>query len=408
MKKASLLIFFVVIVFAAFGAGFYFAKSQVPVAAPEGIINEELGKPGNLDFSLFWEAWAKLEEKYVDHSKIDYKKMLYGAIIGMADSLKDDYTVFFPPEDSKIFKEDVNGEFSGVGMEIGVKNSTLTVIAPIEGTPAEKAGLRAGDKIVKVNGQDSGDMAVEEAVKLIRGQRGTEVSLTIFRDGWDNVKDFKIIRDVIEVPSIKLEILASPGEAGGKADGIAHIKLYQFSEVARSSFNKAGLEILNGPAKKIILDLRNNPGGYLEVAQDIAGWFLEKGELVAIEDFGGKEENQEYRAKGPSNFSSYKMVVLINKGSASASEILAGALRDNRNVPLIGEKSFGKGSVQQLEELREGSLKITIARWLTPKGTMINGQGLTPDIEVKMTEEDYKNKKDPQLDKAIEVLKEME
>jgi len=408
MKKASLLIFFVVIVFAAFGAGFYFAKSQVPVAAPEGIINEELGKPGNLDFSLFWEAWAKLEEKYVDHSKIDYKKMLYGAIIGMADSLKDDYTVFFPPEDSKIFKEDVNGEFSGVGMEIGVKNSTLTVIAPIEGTPAEKAGLRAGDKIVKVNGQDSGDMAVEEAVKLIRGQRGTEVSLTIFRDGWDNVKDFKIIRDVIEVPSIKLEILASPGEAGGKADGIAHIKLYQFSEVARSSFNKAGLEILNGPAKKIILDLRNNPGGYLEVAQDIAGWFLEKGELVAIEDFGGKEENQEYRAKGPSNFSSYKMVVLINKGSASASEILAGALRDNRNVPLIGEKSFGKGSVQQLEELREGSLKITIARWLTPKGIMINGQGLTPDIEVKMTEEDYKNKKDPQLDKAIEVLKEME
>ena len=408
MKKASLLIFFVVIVSAAFGAGFYFAKSRVPVAAPEGIINEELGKPENLDFSLFWEAWTKLEEKYVDNSKIDYKKMLYGAITGMADSLKDDYTVFFPPEDSKIFKEDVNGEFSGVGMEIGVKNSTLTVIAPIEGTPAEKAGLRAGDKIVKVNGQDSGDMAVEEAVKLIRGQRGTEVSLTIFRDGWDNVKDFKIIRDVIEVPSIKLEILASPGEAGGKADGIAHIKLYQFSEVARSSFNKAGLEILNGPAKKIILDLRNNPGGYLEVAQDIAGWFLEKGELVAIEDFGGKEENQEYRAKGPSNFSSYKMVVLINKGSASASEILAGALRDNRNVPLIGEKSFGKGSVQQLEELREGSLKITIARWLTPKGTMINGQGLTPDIEVKMTEEDYKNKKDPQLDKAIEVLKEME
>ena len=408
MKKASLLIFFVVIVFAAFGAGFYFAKSQVPVAAPEGIINEELGKPGNLDFSLFWEAWAKLEEKYVDHSKIDYKKMLYGAITGMADSLKDDYTVFFPPEDSKIFKEDVNGEFSGVGMEIGVKNSTLTVIAPIEGTPAERAGLMAGDKIVKINGQDSGDMAVDEAVKLIRGQRGTEVSLTIFRDGWDDVKDFKIIRDVIEVPSIKLEMLASPGEAGGKADGIAHIKLYQFSEVARSSFNKAGLEILNGPAKKIILDLRNNPGGYLEVAQDIAGWFLEKGELVAIEDFGGKEENQEYRAKGPSNFSSYKMVVLINKGSASASEILAGALRDNRNVPLIGEKSFGKGSVQQLEELREGSLKITIARWLTPKGTMINGQGLTPDIEVKMTEEDYKNKKDPQLDKAIEVLKEME
>ncbi|MDO8558761.1 MAG: S41 family peptidase [bacterium] len=399
MKKGFLLVFYIAIVFAAFGAGFYFGQNRIPITAPQGIINEELGKPENLDFSLFWEAWRKLEEKYVDNSKIDYKKMLYGAITGMTDSLKDDYTVFFPPEETKIFKEDVNGEFSGVGMEIGVRNSILTVIAPMEGTPAEKAGLMAGDKIVKINGQDSGDMAVDEAVKLIRGQRGTEVSLTVFRDGWDDVKDFKIIRDVIEVPSIKLEI---------KDGGIAHIRLYQFSEVARSSFNKAGLEILESPAKKIILDLRNNPGGYLEVAQDIAGWFLEKDDLVAIEDFGGKEENQEYRAKGPSNFSSYKMIVLINKGSASASEILAGALRDNRNILLIGEKSFGKGSVQQLEELRNGSLKITVARWLTPKGTMINGQGLTPDIEIKMTEEDYKNKKDPQLDKAIEILREME
>ncbi len=398
-----MLIFFVVIILAAFGAGFYFGESRVPITAPQGIINEGLNKPENLDFSLFWEAWRKLEEKYVDNSKIDYKKMLYGAITGMTDSLKDDYTVFFPPEETKIFKEDVNGEFSGVGMEIGVRNSTLTVIAPMEGTPAERAGLMAGDKIVKINGQNSGDMAVDEAVKLIRGQRGTEVSLTVFRDGWDDVKDFKIIRDVIEIPSIKLEI-KGPFE---DSSNIAHIRLYQFSEVARSSFNKAGLEIINGSSKKIILDLRNNPGGYLEVAQDIAGWFLEKGDLVAIEDFGGKEENQEYRAKGPSNFSSYKMVVLINKGSASASEILAGALRDNRNILLIGEKSFGKGSVQQLEELRNGSLKITVARWLTPKGTMINGQGLTPDIEVKMTEEDYKNKKDPQLDKAIEVLREM-
>ncbi|MBI2041892.1 MAG: PDZ domain-containing protein, partial [Candidatus Nealsonbacteria bacterium] len=302
MRKAPLLIFFVAIVFAAFGFGFYFGKNQVPITAPQGIANEDLGKPGNLDFSLFWQAWTKLEEKYVDHSKIDYKKMLYGAIGGMTDSLKDDYTVFFPPEDSKIFKEDVSGEFSGVGMEIGVKNSVLTVIAPIEGTPAEKAGLRAGDKIVKINGQDSGEMAADEAVKLIRGQRGTDVSLTIFRDGWDNVKDFKITRDVIEVPSLKWE---------KKDGGIAYIKLYQFSETARPSFNKAAMEILNSPSKKIILDLRNNPGGYLEVAQDISGWFLQKGDLVTTEDFGGKEKNQEYRAEGPSNLLSYPIVVLI-------------------------------------------------------------------------------------------------
>lgn len=398
-----MLIFLVVIVFAAFGAGFYFGKSQFSVTAPEGIINEELGKPAEADFSLFWEAWVKLEEKYVDHSKIDYKNMIYGAITGMVNSLKDDYTVFLPPADTKIFKEDVSGEFSGVGMEIGVRNSVLTVIAPLGGTPAEKAGLRAGDKILKIDGQDTAGMAVDAAVKLIRGQKGTEINLTIIRDGWDNVRDFKIIRDVIEIPSLKWEI---KGPAGDSPD-IAYVKLYQFSEAARFTFRKASLEILNSPAKKIVLDLRNNPGGYLEVAQDIAGWFLTKNDLVTIEDFGGKEKNQEYRAEGPSNFLSYPIVILINRGSASGSEILAGALRDNRKILLIGEKSFGKGSVQTLEDLREGSLKITVARWLTPNGSLINGEGLAPDIEVKMTEEDYKNEKDPQLDKAIEILKEM-
>lgn len=399
MKKRIVVLFLPIIISAVFWVGFYFGQSQVPIAAPEEIINEELGKPGNFDFSLFWEAWNKLEEKYVDHSKIDYKDMLYGAITGLTNSLEDDYTVFMPPEDTKIFKENVTGEFQGVGMEIGTRNNTLTVIAPLEGTPAERAGLMAGDKILKINGQEAAGMVVDAAVKLIRGPRGTEVTLTIIRDGWDNVKDFKIIRDVIEVPSVKLEI---------KDEGIAHIKLYQFSEAARPAFNRASLEILNSPAKKIVLDLRNNPGGYLEVAQYIAGWFLERGQIVTVEDFGGKEENQEYRAEGPSDLLSYPIVVLINQGSASASEILAGALRDNRKALLIGQKSFGKGSVQELENLREGSLKITIARWLTPNGSMINGEGLKPDIEVEMTEEDYKSKKDPQLDKAIEILKEMQ
>lgn len=399
MRKVIVL-FLTAAIFASFGAGFYIGKSQIPALPPEGILNPELDKPASVDFSLFWEAWQKLEAKYVDHTKIDYKKMLYGAITGMTNSLKDDYTVFMPPADTKIFKEDVSGEFSGVGMEIGVRNSVLTVISPLEGTPAERAGLRAGDKILKIDGQDASGMAVEAAVKLIRGVRGTEVILTMFRDGWNNVKDFKIIRDVIEIPSLKWELKNADSDSP-----IAYIKLYQFSEVARSSFNKASLEILKSPAKKIILDLRNNPGGYLEVAQDIAGWFLKRGDLVTVEDFGGKEENQEYRSEGPSNLFSYPMVVLINKGSASGSEILAGALRDNRKVLLIGEKSFGKGSVQQLEELREGSLKITIARWLTPSGAIINGQGLAPDIEVKMTEEDYKDEKDPQLEKAVEVLK---
>src|SRR3989338_9392472 len=163
MKKNIVVLFLTIIIFAVFGAGFYFGKSSVPVTAPEGIINEDLGKPEGFDFSLFWEAWTKLEDKYIDHSKIDYKIMLYGAISGMVNSLKDDYTVFFPPEDEKIFKEDVNGEFQGVGMEIGVRDNKLTIIAPLEGTPAEKAGLRAIDKIIKINGQDALNMPVEKA-----------------------------------------------------------------------------------------------------------------------------------------------------------------------------------------------------------------------------------------------------
>ena len=398
MKKLIVVLVLAGILFAAFGAGVYFGKSQAPAMPPEGVLNPELGKRAGVDFSLFWEAWNKLEEKYVDHSKVDYRVMLYGAIAGMTNSLKDDYTVFFPPEDTKIFKEDVSGEFSGVGMEIGMRNNTLTVIAPLEGTPAERAGLRAGDKILKINGDNTGSMSVDSAVKLIRGPKGTEITLTIVRDGWDDVKDFKIIRDAIEVPSLKWET---------KEGNIAYIKLYHFSEVARSAFNKAGLQILNSSPQKIILDLRNNPGGYLEVANDIGGWFLEKGQLITIEDFGGKETNIEYRANGPSSLLQFPIVVLINKGSASASEILAGALRDNRQALLIGEKSFGKGSVQQLEDLSEGSLKITIAKWLTPKGTAINGEGLSPDIEVELTENDYKEGKDPQLDKAIEILNEM-
>lgn len=398
MKKGFLAIFFALIIFTAFGLGFYFGKNQIPVTAPEGILNENLGKPENMDFSLFWEAWRSLEEKYVDSSGIDYEKMLYGAVSGMVDSLKDDYTVFMPPADTKIFKEDVSGEFQGVGMEIGLRNQVLTVIAPLDGTPASRAGLKAGDKIIKIDDKDTAGLSSDEAVKLIRGPKGTEVSLTILRDGWDEVKDFKIVRDVIEIPSLKWEI---------KEGNIAYLKLYQFSEAARYAFRKAAMEILNSSAEKIILDLRNNPGGYLEVAQDIAGWFLEKGQIVAIEDFGGKEPNEEYVAQGPASLFPYQTVVLINQGSASASEILAGALRDNRGIKLIGEKSFGKGSVQELEDMRKGSLKITVARWLTPKGNTIDKEGLAPDVEIKPAEENSEKDKDPQLDKAIEILQSM-
>lgn len=390
--------FLLVVIFIAFGTGFYLGKAQAPPTPPEGIINVELGKVEGVDFSLFWEAWKSLEDKFVDSEKIDYQKMLYGAVSGMTSSLEDPYTVFMPPADSKIFKEDVSGEFQGVGMEIGIRNNTLTVIAPLEGTPADLAGLRAGDKIIEIDGQSAQGISIDKAVKMIRGPRGTEVVLTVFREGWQEVKDFSIIRDVIEIPSITWEI---------KDGNIAYIKIYHFSEAARSAFRLAAVEILDSSAEKIIVDLRNNPGGYLEVAQNIAGWFLERNQIVTIEDFGGKQENKEYKSNGPGNFVSYPVVVLINRGSASGSEILAGALRDNRDIKLIGEKSFGKGSVQELEDLKEGSLKITIARWLTPNGNLIAEQGLEPDIEVEITEEDYENGEDPQLEKAIEIIKDI-
>ncbi len=400
-KKRYLVLgsFITVFLLVSFYFGFNLGKLEGEKLVIKGVINRDLGQPSGADFSLFWNTWVKLQEKYVDNEKLDYQNMVYGAISGMVDSLEDPYTVFLTPEDSKIFLEDISGSFEGVGMEIGIRNNQLTVIAPLENTPAQRAGLRPGDKILEVDGTVTTDITIEEVVKLIRGPKGTEVVLTIFRKEWTQPKEIKIVRNVIDVPSIKLEILE---------DNIAYIKIYHFSQNADFDFNKIAQEVLDSNAEKIILDLRNNPGGYLEVAVDITGWFLERGDVVVIEDFGGKKENREYKAKGNAKLSEYPMVVLINQGSASASEILAGALKDNRDIKLIGEKSFGKGSVQELEKLPgSASLKITIAKWLTPNKKLITDVGLTPDVVIEMTEEDYENDKDPQLDKAVEIIKEI-
>jgi carboxyl-terminal processing protease len=386
MKKTLISTLLVVVILASFGGGFYFGKSQCEICPPE-----------ELDFSLFWEAWHKLQEKYVDKEKFDIQKMIYGAISGMVNSLEDPYTTFLNPEDTKRFIEDVKGTFEGVGMEIGIKKGQLQVIAPLEGTPAQKAGLRAGDKIIKVGDTLTADITIDEAVDLIRGPEGTEVTLTVYREEWGQTKEIKVVRGVIEIPSLKWEL---------KEDDIAYLRIYHFTEKASFDFTKAAIEILTSPAQKIILDLRNNPGGYLEIAQDIAGWFLERGQTVVIEDFGQIKEQKVYKAKGNASLVGYPMVILINQGSASGSEILAGALRDNRGIKLIGEKSYGKGSVQELERLREGSsLKITVARWLTPEGELITDVGLEPDIKIEMTDEDYEEGRDPQLDKAIEIIK---
>jgi len=387
-KRKFNLIFLTGVIFLSFGIGIWFGRVQIVC---------DVCPPQDVNFSLFWESYNKIKEKFVDSNNIDTQKIIYGAISGMVKSLDDPYTVFFPPKDTKRFIEDVKGIFEGVGMEIEIRKNQLQVIAPLEGTPAQKAGLLAGDKILKVDDVLTADITIDEAVDLIRGPRGTDVVLTIYREDWKESKEITVTRGVIEVPSLRWELLED--------DSIAYIKLYQFSQKAGFDFRNTVLKILDTSAKKVILDLRNNPGGYLEIAQDIAGWFLEKGELVVIEEFGDGTK-VEYKAEGNPAFLDYKVVVLINEGSASGSEILAGALRDNRNILLIGEQSFGKGSVQELVDLRGGSsLKITVAKWLTPDGHLITEVGLEPDIEVKITSEDYEEGRDPQLDKAIEVLK---
>lgn len=376
-------------VLGSFAIGIWTGKSSCRALPPE-----------DADMTLFWEAWHKLEENFVDKSKIDHQKMVYGAIEGMVASLGDPYTAFFTPSDSKKFLEDTAGSFEGVGMEIGIKKDQLQVVTPLENSPAQKAGIRAGDIIVKIDGKSAAGITTDEAVDLIRGEKGTEVTLALYRESWKETKDFKLIRAVIQVPSLEWEI---------KNGDIAHIQLYQFTEKASNDFKAAAVDIINSPAKRIVLDVRNNPGGYLSVSQDIAGWFLKKGQVVTHESSGIAAENVDYLSEGPSLLEKYPLVVLINGGSASASEILAGALRDNRQIKLVGEKSFGKGSVQQLMPFGNGSsLKVTVAKWLTPNGDQISEIGLTPDIEAKNTIEDEDKKLDPQLDKAIEIVKKLE
>ena len=394
----------VIAVVAAFGAGFIFGAIDKLPHPVQGIINREFGQPKEFDFSLFWKTWDELHNKFVDQDKLREDNLLYGAISGMVNGAGDPYTVFFPPVETKSFKQDVGGSFGGIGAEIGKRNGFLVIIAPLEDTPAQRAGLAAGDKILKINDEPTDDITVEKAVTKIRGEVGTKVTLSILRgnDG-AKAKDITIERATIKIPITKLEALES--------NRIAHLSFYSFTSTAPFEFQQAATKILATTGYKgIILDLRNNPGGFLEVAVDIAGWFLNAGDLVAIEQFGKAENNNktEFRAGGIGALKNYPIIVLVNQGTASASEILAGALRDNRGVKLVGEKTFGKGSVQELVNLSGGSsLKVTVAKWLTPKGVSISEHGLEPDYKIAITEQDTENKKDPQLDKAVEILEAM-
>ncbi len=349
------------------------------------------------DLSLFWETWNALKEKYVDRTKLDYNKMVLGAAQGMVKAINDPYTVFLPPQESKRFLEDVGGSFDGIGAEIGIKNNFLIIVSPLKDTPAERAGLKPSDRILKINDKITDDLSVEEAVKLIRGPKGSSVTLFIDRPKiFKQPQEFKIVREKINVPPLKLEM---------KEGGIAYLRLYQFTANSVPAFQKAVQDVINSGNKKIILDLRSNPGGFLDAAVDIAGYFVPQGKVVVTEDFGNGIK-QSFTSLGQAQFSKYSLVILVDNGSASASEILAGALRDNLGTILIGEKTFGKGSVQELVELAKGaSLKVTVAKWLTPSGHNLNNDGLDPDIKIEQPElKEGEMPKDLQLEKAIEII----
>jgi len=360
------------------------------------IVNRDSAENNILDFSLFWRVWDLLKEKYVDTNQLDSKKLFYGAIKGMLAATGDPYTNFFDPEEAKSFHEEIHGSFEGVGAEVGMRGGVLTIIAPLEGSPAEKSGIRAGDKIIKVDDANTFDLTIDQSVALMRGPKGTKVRLTIIREGVDESREIILERETINVKSVTLEI---------KDNTIAYIKISQFGDETTREFNAAVNKIINTNLKGIVIDVRNNPGGYLDSAVSVASKMLPKGKVVASEENQDKEKNN-LLAKGGDVLSAIPTVVLINQGSASASEILAGALRDNReNVTILGEKSYGKGSVQEFLDLPGNSaVKITIAKWLTPNGEQINEKGITPQKEVKLTQEDFDKNIDPQLDEALKIL----
>ena len=400
LKRVSLILSFLLVGAASFGAGIVVGEKRLPaVGNVIGISNKEpdvVIAPGT-DFSPFWKAWATLSNKFVTFKKspTDQEKV-WGAISGLAQSFGDPYTVFFPPQDLKNFEASINGEFQGVGMEIGLRDKVITVVAPLKDTPAYRAGIKSGDKILKIDGTPTNDMTVEKAVSLIRGPKGTAVELSVFREGEREPLVFKIVRDTISIPTIDTE----------KRGDIFIIRLYSFSANSPELFRKALQEFVVFGGNKLILDLRNNPGGYLEAAVDMASWFLPSGKVVVKEESKKESENKIFRSRGYNIFSNnLKMAILVNGGSASASEILAGALREHGIATLIGEKTFGKGSVQELIKITdETSIKVTIARWLTPEGVSISENGLKPDIEVEIKKEDAEKNKDTQLEKAMELL----
>jgi len=362
---------------------------------------------GDVNFRQFWQVWNYVRDNYVD-SDVPETKLFYGALAGMVGSLGDPYSVFLNPEISERFDAELSGSFEGIGAEIGIKKDRLTIIAPLSDTPADRAGLRPGDKVLAIDGYDTRGISLDYAVSLIRGEKGTEVVLAVLSNGDEEARDVSIVRDKIEIDSVKFSRKNSGKvEDEGfklKEDDIAYIELLYFNENTLSDWNKTVQDALAANPKGIIFDLRNNPGGFLSTAIEVAGEWV-NGKDVVLESLRDGTRLA-HRANRQARFENIPTVVLVNRGSASGSEIVAGALQDYGVATIIGETTFGKGSVQDLKKFKDGSsVKLTIAEWLTPLGRNINEEGIVPDIEIERTREDYDNDLDPQMDKALEILR---
>lgn len=368
------------------------------------------GKPTEADFAMFWTVWDKVSKLYVDKTELDSKKMIDGAISGMVSAIGDPYTAYLPVETNKEAKEDLGGAFEGVGIQLGYKDKRLAVISPLDGTPAAAAGVKPGDLILKITDEAkkiemaTDTISVPEAVKLIRGPRGTKIKLTMFREGTEKPFELELVRDTILVKSVTLNWIDS------ETKKTAWVKLNRFGDRTQEEWQEAINEITKVPKDQyggMVLDMRNNPGGYLEMAVYVAGEFLKPGKIVVVQQYGdgsqieNKVERNGRLLTGP-------VSVVVNGGSASAAEILAGALQDYKRAKIVGVKSFGKGSVQQPEDFTDGSgVHVTVAKWLRPSGEWLDKKGITPDTEVVWDDakETDNFKDDPQVLKAVELLK---
>ena len=362
---------------------------------PKYQVLNRLNSKDNVDFSTFWEAWDKLNTTYLNKKDLSGEKLLQGAINGLINAAGDPYTSYFNPDSNQSFNNELSGTFEGVGMELGVRDSKLVVIAPLDDSPAAKAGILAGDRIVEIEGQDTTKYSIADAVSKIRGKADTKVKITITREGRVEPLKLELTRATINVKSVKSRI------EGDKAI----VTISRFGDNTKAEWDSVVNELATKGIKKIVLDLRNDPGGRLDTAIDIAGEFVsQKDSVVQQEDSDG--QRQQFYSKVDGRLQGSQVIVLINKGSASASEIVAGALQDYKKATIVGETSFGKGTVQAVTDLKDGSgLHITVAKWLTPKGNWIHGKGIKPDVEVGLTEADVAANKDPQIQKAQELLK---